>query len=50
MSPNFAARRFELDPTYPVIRLLAALRIIKLENAQRMRYPSERTAIDRLAA
>jgi stearoyl-CoA desaturase (delta-9 desaturase) len=50
MSPNFAARRFEIDPTYPVIRLLAALRIINLENAQRMRYPSERSAIDRLAA
>ena len=41
MSPNFAARRFELDPTYPVIRVLAALRIIQLKGAQRMRFPVE---------
>lgn len=44
MSPNFAVRRFELDPTYPVIRLLGALGIIQLKGAQRMRYPAERTA------
>jgi stearoyl-CoA desaturase (Delta-9 desaturase) len=43
MSPNFAARWFEVDPTYQVIRVLAALRIIKLESSQRMRYPAERT-------
>jgi stearoyl-CoA desaturase (delta-9 desaturase) len=39
MSPNFAARRFELDPTYAVIRVLAALRIITLKGTQRVRYP-----------
>ena len=44
MSPNFAARRFELDPTYPVIRLFAALGIINLTGAQQIRYPAERTA------
>jgi hypothetical protein len=40
MSPNFAARRFELDPTYPVIKVLAALGIIDLTGAQQIRYPA----------
>jgi stearoyl-CoA desaturase (delta-9 desaturase) len=39
-SPNFAARRFELDPAYQVIRVLNVLGIIKLQRAQRMRYPA----------
>jgi stearoyl-CoA desaturase (delta-9 desaturase) len=43
MSPNFAARRFEVDPTYFVIRALSALRIIELKGGQRMRYPLETT-------
>ena len=42
MSPNFAVRRFELDPTYQVIRLLSALHIIDLTGAQQARYPAER--------
>jgi stearoyl-CoA desaturase (Delta-9 desaturase) len=42
MSPSFAARWFEIDPTYYVIRVLAALRIIKLTGAQKIRYPAER--------
>ena len=29
-SPNFAFRRFEIDPTYPVLRLFAALGIIRV--------------------
>lgn len=29
---NFATRWFELDPTYPIIRLLARLRVIRLVN------------------
>jgi stearoyl-CoA desaturase (delta-9 desaturase) len=37
MSPNFAARRFELDPTYPMIRLFAWLGVIRLESPQKMR-------------
>jgi len=41
MSPNFAARKWEVDPTYTVIRVLSALRIIELKGAQRMRYPAE---------
>ncbi len=42
MSPNFAARRFELDPTFPVIKLLDALGVIHIATEQRMRYPLER--------
>ncbi len=39
MSPNFAARWFEIDPTYPVIKLLAGLKIIDLgPSPQRARY------------
>jgi stearoyl-CoA desaturase (delta-9 desaturase) len=42
MSPNFAARRFELDPTYPVIVVLAKLGILQNVSTQRARYPHER--------
>jgi hypothetical protein len=38
MSPNFAARWFEIDPTYYVMRVLHALRIIDMRGAQTMRY------------
>ncbi len=38
-SPNFAARRFEIDPTYGVIRLLAAAGIIELTGNQRVQSP-----------
>jgi stearoyl-CoA desaturase (delta-9 desaturase) len=34
MSPNFAARGFELDPTYQVMRLLAAVKVIDMDGAQ----------------
>ena len=50
MSPNFAARWFELDPTYPIIRLLAALRVITLATPQRMRYPNDRKSSDPVPA
>lgn len=39
MAPNFAARAWEIDPTWAVIRLLAALGVIKLSpHVQVMRY------------
>jgi stearoyl-CoA desaturase (delta-9 desaturase) len=41
MSPNFAARWFELDPTYPIIRVLAFVGIVDLGPApQRARFPA----------
>jgi stearoyl-CoA desaturase (Delta-9 desaturase) len=33
-SPNFGARWFEIDPTYAVIRVLSALKLIKLTSTQ----------------
>lgn len=44
MAPNFAARRFELDPTWFVIRLFAALGIVRLPaKVQKMRWqPQDR--------
>lgn len=44
MSPNFAARKWELDPTYPVIRMLSWFGIIRIATAQRAHYPLDRTA------
>lgn len=35
MSPNFAARRFELDPTYPIILFLHKLGIVRELSPQR---------------
>jgi stearoyl-CoA desaturase (delta-9 desaturase) len=43
MSPNFAVRRYELDPAYPIIKLLAALGIVKNLSEQRGRYPRARS-------
>jgi stearoyl-CoA desaturase (delta-9 desaturase) len=43
MSPNFAARWFEVDTTYYVMRVLAALHIIDMAGAQQIRYPAERS-------
>src|SRR5262249_11650039 len=41
MSPNFAARAFELDPTYQVMRVLAWLKLIDLgAHPQFARYPA----------
>jgi len=41
MSPNFAARWFELDPTYPIIKVLQWLKIVDLgPSPQWARYPA----------
>jgi stearoyl-CoA desaturase (Delta-9 desaturase) len=41
MSPNFAVRKFEIDPCYQVMRLLAALRVIDFgEHPQQTRFPA----------
>ncbi len=42
MSPNFAARWFELDPTYQWMRLLALVGIIDMRGAQTMKYAEEK--------
>jgi stearoyl-CoA desaturase (delta-9 desaturase) len=42
MSPNFAVRWFELDPTYHVMRAFAWLGIIDLAGAQVGRFPEPR--------
>jgi stearoyl-CoA desaturase (delta-9 desaturase) len=44
MSPNFAARWFEIDPAYQVIRVFAAIGIVQIATTQRMRWPAEDTA------
>jgi stearoyl-CoA desaturase (delta-9 desaturase) len=41
MSPNFAARWFEIDPTYQVMRVFAALNLIDMSGSQVMRYRSQ---------
>ena len=38
MSPNFAARWFEIDPTYPAIKVMAWLGILELRTGQTARY------------
>lgn len=44
MSPNFAARWFELDTTYQVMRLFNWLKIIDMSGSQRMRPPAPQPA------
>ena len=44
MSPNFAVRWFELDPTYQVMRLFAILGIIDMRGAQLPRAPVAATS------
>ena len=43
MAPNFAARWFEIDPAFQVMRALAAVGIINMDGAQRMRWPARAT-------
>ncbi|HYO96503.1 MAG TPA: acyl-CoA desaturase [Polyangiaceae bacterium] len=39
MSPNFAVRKFEVDPAYPIIVMLAKLGIVRNLSPQRGRFP-----------
>jgi len=39
MSPNFAARRWELDPTWQVMRVLAKVGVIEVTSPQRAVWP-----------
>jgi stearoyl-CoA desaturase (delta-9 desaturase) len=41
MSPQFSVRWFEIDPAYQVIRVFAALGIVKFATTQRMRWPAQ---------
>lgn len=38
MSPSFAARRWEIDPTYLIMKVLHAARVIDMTGAQKMRW------------
>jgi stearoyl-CoA desaturase (delta-9 desaturase) len=38
MSPNFAVRWFEIDPTYQVMRVLNAVKMIDMNGSQVGRY------------
>ena len=49
-NPNFAARWFEVDPTWSIIRVLAWLRIIQLEGPLARKVKSEEPAVDAAAA
>lgn len=40
MSPNFAARGWEIDPTWQVMRVLAALKLIQIATPQRAVWPA----------
>jgi stearoyl-CoA desaturase (delta-9 desaturase) len=44
MSPNFAARWFELDTTYQVMRVFNWLGIIDMSGSQKIRYSSAKAA------
>ncbi|WP_163867609.1 acyl-CoA desaturase [Myxococcus eversor] len=41
-SPNFAARKFEIDPTWQVMRVLAKLGVIRIATPQRAVWPEPR--------
>ncbi|WP_375759599.1 acyl-CoA desaturase [Corallococcus exercitus] len=43
-SPDFAARRFELDPTWQVMRLLARMKLIRLTPASKGEHAKHRPA------
>ena len=44
MSPDFAARWFEIDPTWQVLRVLAKTGVIEIATPQRAVHPARATA------
>ncbi len=51
MSPNFAVRAFELDPTFQVIKVLAKLGVVDMTGAQLTRWkPEDAVAIRKARA
>lgn len=50
MSPNFAARKWELDPTWQVMRVLAKLRVITIATPQRAVWPEPNARTEEVAA
>lgn len=50
MAPNFAARWFEIDPAFVVIKCLAAVGIIDMGTPQKMRYPANPASVAPVAA
>jgi stearoyl-CoA desaturase (delta-9 desaturase) len=50
MSPNFAARRWELDPTWQVMKVLAKLKVIRIATPQRAVWPAPHVRADEAAA
>ncbi len=46
MSPNFAARWFEIDPTFQVMRMLDFIGVIDMQGAQTIRYPAATSPAD----
>ena len=41
MSPNFAVRAFELDPTFQIIKVLAKLGVVDITGSQVTRWKPE---------
>ena len=45
MSPDFAARWFEIDPAWQLMKLLARARVISIATPQKAVYPEPARAV-----